>query len=113
MVVKSKESRTGEQIFAETDYCKQQPGTILYATTDGSSTFKKALGLAGLPHVYDVTHAIAGMLEKLYEKDATFIKLTKDMGMMRLQLCCSQYARIMPPSQRSKSRFLNLDIPFL
>jgi hypothetical protein len=39
-----------------------------------------------LPHVYDVTHAIAGMLEKLYKNDAPFIKLTKDMGMMRLQL---------------------------
>jgi hypothetical protein len=27
MVVKSRKSRTGEQIFAETDYCKQQLGT--------------------------------------------------------------------------------------
>jgi hypothetical protein len=59
---------------------------------------------------YDVTHAIAIMLEKLYKKDATFIKLTKDMGLMRLQLCCSKHAHIMPPNQRSKSRFLNLDI---
>jgi hypothetical protein len=110
MVVKSKESRSGEGIFAEIDYCKQQLGTILYAATDGSSTLKKALRPAGLPHVYDVTHAIAIMLEKLYKKDATFIKLTKDMGVMRLQLCCSKYAHIIPPNQCSKSRFLNLGI---
>ncbi|MDR0603761.1 MAG: hypothetical protein LBG80_05600 [Bacteroidales bacterium] len=110
LVVKSRESWTGEDIFAEIEYCKQQLGKIIYATTDGSSTLKKALRLAQIPHVYDVTHAIAIMLEKLYKKDEKFIKLTKDMGIMRLKLCCSQYAHIMPPNQRSKSRFLNLDI---
>jgi hypothetical protein len=110
LVVKSRESWTGEEIFSEIEYCKQQLGTIIYATTDGSSTLKKALRLAEIPHVYDVTHAIAIMLEKLYKNDETFKKLTKDMGVMRLQLCCSQFAHIMPPNQRSKSRFLNLDI---
>jgi hypothetical protein len=110
LVVKSRESWTGEDIFTELEYCKQQLGSIIYATTDGSSTLKKALRLAGMPHVYDVTHAIAIMLEKLYKKDETFMKLTKDMGVMRFQLCCSKYAHIMPPNQRSKSRFLNLDI---
>jgi hypothetical protein len=110
LVVKSRESWTGEDIFAEIEYCKQQLGHVIYATTDGSSTLKKALRLAGIPHVYDITHAIAGMLEKLYKNDETFIKMTKDMGTMRFKLCCSQYAHIMPPNQRSKSRFLNLEI---
>jgi hypothetical protein len=110
LIVKSRESWTGEQIAAEIAYCKQQLGSIIYATTDGSSTLKKALRLSGIPHVYDLTHAIAIMLEKVYKKDEIFMKLTKAMGVMRLQLCCSQYAHIMPPNQRSKSRFLNLDI---
>jgi hypothetical protein len=110
LVVKSRESWTGESISEEIAYCKQQLGRIIYATADGSSTLKKALRLSGIPHVYDVTHAIAIMLEKLYKKEETFIKMTKDMSMMRLQLCCSQYAHIMPPNQRSKSRFLNLEL---
>jgi hypothetical protein len=110
LVVKSRESWTGEAIFAEIEYCKRQLGKVIYATTDGSSAIKKALRLAEMPHVYDVTHAIAIMLEKLYKKDETFIKLTGAMGAMRLKLCCSQYAHIMPPNQRSKSRFLNLEI---
>jgi hypothetical protein len=108
--VKSRESWTGEAILAEIECCRRQLGNIIYATTDGSCTLKKALRLAQIPHVYDVTHAIAIMLEKLYRKDETFIKLTKDMGIMRLKLCCSRHAHIMPPNQRSKSRFLNLDI---
>jgi hypothetical protein len=110
LVVKSKESWTGEAISAEIEYCKQQLGKIIYATTDGGSTLKKALRLSGIPHIYDVTHAVAVMLEKLYKTDETFIKITKDMGVMRLKLCCSQYAHIMPPNQRSKSRYLNLEI---
>ncbi|GHT26910.1 hypothetical protein AGMMS4957_22310 [Bacteroidia bacterium] len=110
LVVKSRESWTGEDIFAEIEYCKEQLGGIIYATTDGSSTLKKALRLANIPHVYDVTHAIAIMLEKLYKNDEIFKKLTGDMGKMRLKLCCGQYAHIIPPNQRSKSRFLNLDI---
>lgn len=110
LVVKSKESWTGEDIFAEIEYCKEQLGKIIYATTDGSSTLKKALRLANIPHVYDVTHAIAIMLEKLYKNDEKFKKLTSDMGKMRLKLCCGQNAHIIPPNQRLKSRFLNLDI---
>jgi hypothetical protein len=110
LVVKSKESWTGEDISAEIAYCKEELGSIIYASTDGSSTLKKALRLAELPHVYDVTHAIANILEKLYTNDKIFIKLTKAMGLMRFQLCCSQYAHLMPPNQRSKSRFLNLEI---
>jgi hypothetical protein len=110
LVVKSRESWTGEQIFNEIEYCKKQLGDIVYATTDGGSALKKALRLAKIPHIYDVTHAIASILEKLYREDGTFTKLTKDMGVMRLKLCCSQYAHVMPPNQRSKSRFLNLEI---
>jgi hypothetical protein len=110
LVVKSKESWTGEGILAELEYCKQQLGHVIYATTDGSCTLKKALRLAKIPHVYDVTHAIAIILEKLYKKDERFIKLTKDMGDMRFRLCCSKQAYLMPPNQRSKSRFLNLEI---
>jgi hypothetical protein len=110
VVVKSRESWTGETICAEIEYCKQQLGNIIYATTDGSCTLKKALRLAQIPNVYDLTHAIAIMLEKLYKKDDVFTTLTKDMSLMRFRLCCSQYAHIMPPNQRSKSRFLNLEI---
>ncbi len=32
------------------------------------------------------------------------------MGQMRIKLCNSKHAHLMPPNQRSKSRFLNIDI---
>jgi len=110
IIIKSRKSWTGEDICKELETSKALLGKVLYATTDGSCTLKKALRLSGISHIYDVTHAIAIMLEKLYKKDERFIELTYLMGQMRLKLCCSQHAHIIPPNQRSKSRFLNIDI---
>jgi len=110
IIVRSRKKWTGEDISKELETSKALVGKVLYATTDGSCTLKKALRLSGINHIYDVTHAIAIMLEKLYKKDADFIEFTNQMGQMRFKLCCSQYAHIIPPNQRSKSRFLNIDI---
>ncbi len=110
LVVKSKKSWTGKAIAEELEKSKELVGSVLYATTDGGSTIKNGLFLAGIPHKYDVTHAIAIMLEKIYKKNEEFKAFTLTMGQMRLKLCCSKYAHIIPPNQRSKSRFLNIDI---
>lgn len=110
IIIKSKKKWTGEDISEELEKSKTLLGGVLYATTDGSSTLKKALRLSEINHIYDATHAIAIMLEKLYKEDSNFKELTNQMGQMRLKLCCSQYAHIIPPNQRSKSRFLNIEI---
>ena len=110
IIIRSRKTWTGEDVCKELEVSKTLVGKVLYATTDGSCTLKKALRLSGINHIYDVTHAIAIMLEKLYKKDEEFIEFTNLMGQMRLRLCCSQHAHIIPPNQRSKSRFLNIDI---
>jgi len=110
IVVKSKKTWTGEDISKELEFCKEKVGNIIYATTDGGSTLKKGLRTSNIPHVYDLTHGIAIMLEKLYKNDPEFKEFTHTMGQMRLKLCCSKHAHIIPPNQRSKSRFLNIDI---
>jgi hypothetical protein len=110
IILKSKKKWTGEDIAEVLKTCKKLVGAVLYATTDGNSTLKKGLRLSKIIHIYDVTHAIAIILEKLYKKDEEFKGFTNIMGQMRLKLCCSQYAHIIPPNQRSKSRFLNIDI---
>ncbi len=110
IIIKSKKKWTGEDIAEELEKSRTLVGKVIYATTDGSSTLKKALRLSEISHIYDTTHAIAIMLEKIYKEDIGFKELTNRMGQMRLKLCCSQYAHIIPPNQRSKSRFLNIDI---
>lgn len=110
IVVKSKENWTGQDIANELKIVKEQLGTVIYAVTDACSSLKKGLREAGINHVYDITHAIAIVLERLYKDDSNFKNYTHLAGQMRLKLCCSMHAHLIPPNQRSKSRFLNLGI---
>ena len=109
IIVKSKERWTGEDITNELEVVKQKLGTIIYAVTDAGSTLKCGLNNANINHVYDITHAIAIFLEKLYKNDADFKDYASKAGQMRLKLCCSKTAHVIPPNQRSKARFLNID----
>jgi hypothetical protein len=111
LIVKSRTQWTYEAIGTELEECSRiLGGKILYATTDGGSNIKKALAHSNITHVYDLTHAVAVMLSKIYEKDETFRKFTGEMAQMRLKLCRSRHAFLIPPNQRSKSRFLNINI---
>lgn len=110
LLVKSKERWTGDMIAEQLRIVKEQVGNVLYAVTDSCSTLKKGLREAEINHVYDLTHAIAIALEKIYKKDNDFKEYTHTMSQMRVKLCNSKYAHLMPPNQRSKSRFLNIDV---
>lgn len=109
ITVKSKEKWTGQDVANELEIVKEKLGTVIYAVTDGGSTLKNGLKEVGIKHVYDITHAIAIFLQRLYEKDEDFKDYTHKAGQMRFKLCCSKHAHLIPPNQRSKSRFLNID----
>lgn len=109
IIVKSKEKWTGEDIANELETVKQKLGTVIYAVTDAGSTLKSGLMKAGIKHVYDITHAMAIALERLYKNDDNFKDYMSKAGQMRFKLCCSKNAHLIPPNQRSKARFLNVD----
>lgn len=109
ILVKSKERWTGEDIANELEIIKQKLGTVIYAVTDAGSTLKSGLKKTNIAHVYDITHAMAIVLEKLYKNDNDFKEYVKMAGQMRFKLCCSKNAHLIPPNQRSKARFLNID----
>jgi len=109
ITVKSKERWTGQDIANELKIVKEKLGTIIYAVTDGGITLKYGLKDVDIKRVYDITHAIAICLQRLYEKDENFKDYAHKAGQMRFKLCCSRHAHLIPPNQRSKSRFLNID----
>jgi hypothetical protein len=110
ITVKSKESWTGQDIANELKIAKVKLGTVIYAVSDGGCDIKYGLKEVEITQVYDITHSIAICLQRLYEKDENFKDYTYKVGQMRFKLCCSKYAHLIPPNQRSKSRFLNIDI---
>ena len=110
LLVKSKESWTGDIIGKELKVIKEKLGNVIYAVTDGGSSIKLGLKNAEINWVYDITHAIAIYLDRIYRKDTEFIDFVHCAAQMRFKLCCSKNAHLIPPNQRTKSRFLNIDI---
>ena len=110
ITVKSSEKWTGEDIAKELEIVKTKLGSVKYAVTDAGANLKKGLNISGITHMYDITHALAIYLERIYGHDSDFIDFVHQAGQMRAKLCCGKSAHLIPPNQRSKSRFLNIDI---
>ena len=82
LLVKSKERWTGDMIAEQLRIVKEQVGNILYAVTDSCYTLKKGLREAEINHIFDLTHSIAIVLERIYKKDHDFKEYTHKMGQM-------------------------------
>ena len=101
---------TGDLINLELDNLKKELGCIKYAVGDYGGDLKKGLRLANIPHVHDITHKIALLLEKMFKNNAEYLELTKQMSEMRIKYAQTNAAHIIPPKQRVKSRYQNIKI---
>ena len=108
--IESRKKWNGESISEYLNILEKEIGTIKYAVGDYGSDIKKGLRLSKINHIYDITHSIASILRKIYIKDENFLNLSKKMSTMRIQFQQSNIAHIIPPNQRSKSRYHNLKI---
>ena len=110
LLVKSKETWTGDDVAEQLKIVEEKVGKILYGVTDSGGAFKKGFREAGIKQVFDITHSIANALEKIYKENPDFKDFTHRMAEMRGKSFCGKFAHLIPPNQRSKSRFLNIDI---
>jgi hypothetical protein len=106
--IKSKQKWNGELIMDEVNKLKNEIGEIKYAVGDYGSDIKKGLKLAEIPHVHDITHKIALILEGLYKEDENYKGLTDNMSEMRIKFSQSNIAYVIPTKQRKKSRYQNI-----
>lgn len=110
LAISSSEKWTGEQIKKEIKRVEKEHGQIAYAVADGGNAIKKALKMCEIPHVYDITHKLAWFLKEIYKEDKDFQSYAEAMAKMRKALSLSNVSHVLPPNQRTKSRFMNLDI---
>jgi hypothetical protein len=104
-------SKTGwnaQKVKIELEKAKEILGSIKYAVSDKGSSINKGLELCEIPHVHDVTHRMANILKKVYKNDRAFICYMSKVASLRLQIQQTKWAYLLPPQQRSQSRFLNL-----
>jgi hypothetical protein len=110
LLITSRNNWTGEIIKDYLSDLQQTIGKIKYAVGDYGSDIKRGLKLSEIPHIHDITHRIANIVEKIYKNDFEYQKFTKNMSEMRMKLRQTKSSHIIPPNQRKKSRYLNLSI---
>ena len=88
---------------------KDEIGNIIYAVGDYGRDIKKGLELAEIKHVHDISHKFALILKKIYEKNEDFQELMRKAAQMAKKLAQTEFAYIIPPKRRTKSRFQNMD----
>lgn len=101
-------SWTGDLISKQIDHLQNKGFNIEYAVSDGGTNLIKSLKTSKIPLVEDCTHAIGNLIKKRYNKEEEFLKFSKECGVFKRQVMLSKDALIMPPTQRAKGRFLNL-----
>ena len=98
-----------EQIEAQIQALQDKGIRIAYVVSDGGNALGKAFKNSQLARVADCTHAISNLIEKRYKKAPQFEAYSKACADWKRKVSMSKAAPYMPPRQRSKGRFLNLD----
>lgn len=106
--IKVQEKWKSEDVCKEIQILEKEIGTIVYAVADHESLLKKALKDASIPHIHDISHKIALLLEKRYKEDVTYKKFIKELSEMRCKHVQGRLAHLIPLSPRKKSIFQNL-----
>lgn len=102
-------SWTGEAISEELTRLQVRGYAVSYAISDGGANLGKALRISEIVQVQDCTHALGKLLEKQYKNDEQFRAFTKACALFKRQNLLGQASLVMPPVQRAKGRFLNLE----
>ena len=101
-------SWTGEGVSKQIEKIKSNGFVIEYGVSDGGTNLIKSLKMSEIPLIKDCTHAIGNLLKKQYVSNEEFIAFSKQCGIFKRQVMLGKNALIMPPAQRVKGRFLNL-----
>ena len=109
LILVPKEKWDGEVVRDYLIELKGEIGNILYAVGDYGGDLKKGLELAGIKHVHDIGHRFALILKKIYEKDEDFVEFMTKAAKMAKKLAQTEFAYVIPPKRRTKSRFQNID----
>jgi len=93
---------------------QERVGAVAMACADDGTDLRKGVALFCKKHhagrVFDVVHKIGTFLKKLLEKDLEWKAFTSAAGEAKKKMQQTQAAHLVPPNQRTKSRFLNIEI---
>ena len=79
-----------------------------YVISDNASVMKKGVRCAQLNHQHDISHSLGMFLERTYKYESDFVEYLKLMSEPKRKYNMKKTAYLLPPTQRTISRFLNL-----
>jgi len=108
------ETLTGEIIDAHLESLSKEIGEARQIISDGGPDIAKAKRLHAKTHeavmlTYDITHKLALFLKKLLDKEERWENFTSLCGKLRSQIQQTPLAYLLPPNQRSKARYMNIN----
>ena len=111
--VKVADSWTGETIAELLGRLIAQMGRPAAYLKDGGSDLQKAVDLLGekglaSPCIDDISHAVAGMLKRLYQDHPAFGTFLSACGRVSGKFKQTILACLAPPKVRTKARFMNV-----
>ena len=99
---------TGLKIEQQVEELKQNTGLqITHVLSDEDSKLRKATRLLGVPHLPDISHAVANCLRKTFKGDQTYQAMIKLIGGYSAKCVNQDLTYLRPPKQRVKARFMN------
>ncbi|MGB0897541.1 MAG: hypothetical protein ACPGRW_09495 [Flavobacteriaceae bacterium] len=105
--VECRTSWTGEAIA---EVIEQLDISISYIVSDNGNNLRKAYKLCQIPHISDITHYVALAFKQILATSTAYTSLSNELGKMRRTGVLSKKAHILPPNQRTKARFQNIDL---
>jgi len=80
----------------------------LYVISDNASVMNKGVRCAEMNHQHDISHSLGMYLERTYKNESDFINYVKLMSESKVKHNMKEIAYLLPPTQRTISRFINL-----
>jgi DNA gyrase/topoisomerase IV subunit A len=80
----------------------------LYVISDNASIMNKGVRCAEMSHQHDISHSLGMYLERTYKNENDFKNYIKLMSESKVKHNMKEIAYLLPPTQRTISRFINL-----
>jgi hypothetical protein len=101
-------------VYQELETAAQQTGIPRAIVDDHGADIHGGVKLFQEQHaqtteIYDITHKGACLLKHRLEKDERWSHFTRQVGQTKTALLQTELACLVPPHQRTKSRYMNLD----
>ena len=103
------ESWNGEGVCTQLGKASKKVGhNPLYVISDNASIMNKGVRCAELNHQHDIRHSLGMYLERTYKEESDFKDYIKLMMEPKFKHNMKKIAYLLPPTQRTISRFINL-----